>query len=160
MHRFRARRGLLVAAILAGTLTVPAARSETLCQGPDTFGRFLKPSDGQVYVQTQIGNQQTSGQGQAVYVSTTGTVEVVVEHQCVLSLTLTVVKQTPGVGPQIVYTRTWQPLDCGYGQKSDDVPVGLDGGDYDFELSGTSCNGKPIRPDGKGGFVGDPPLPL
>ncbi|HEX9713626.1 MAG TPA: hypothetical protein VGB52_13875 [Actinomycetota bacterium] len=47
---------------------------------------------------------------------------------------------------------------CIEGDVSVDVPVGLDGGQYDFVLTGMGCNGAGLAPNGQGTVVGDPPL--
>lgn len=100
---------------------------------------------------------QTLG-GQSLTLSTTGTIDVVIERECALQVDLTVTKTSPGA-PILIHTNSWSPLGCEKRTIKDAVPIGLDGGTYQFDVNGMSCTGRKLRSDGHGGAVVDPPLP-
>ena len=154
-------RRLLVIATLASTMVLPSvsqATPESCINGGDpTFAKFIRPSGGMVQAQTGPTGAltvQTGGVTPSIFLSTTGTIEVEIEQSCLLSLSLVVTKQG---NPTPIHTNSWN-LECTHSNVIDNVTIGLDGGEYTFQLSGTSCNGKGIRGDGHGGFVGDPPI--
>lgn len=142
----------LVATSIAAALVAPAA-SHATCQNP--YVKILQPNGGQVIVNGLA--VQTAG-GQSLTLSTTGTIDVVIEHECAIQADLTVTKTAPGA-PTVIHTSSWAPLGCDRGTIKDVVSIGLDGGTYQFDVGGVSCDGRKLRSDGHGGTVIDPPLP-
>ena len=153
-------RKLFPALFLLAALLVPGAGHATAnCSDGSlpTYARFVQPEDGMIQAQTGptgVLTLQTGGVTPSVFLSTTGQITVEIEQSCLLTLVLTVFKDGQ-TSP--VYTNSWQP-ECTQSNILDEVNIGLDGGSYNFQLSGTACNGKPLRTNGKGGVVGDPPI--
>lgn len=120
----------------------------------DPFAKILQPDGGQVIVN---GIVVQSGTGQQLSLSTTGTIDVVIEHDCAIMVDLKVTKTGPGA-PTVIHQNSWSPLPCDHGQLTDTVSIGLDGGTYQFDLTGMACTGRKFRSDGHGGTILDPPL--
>jgi hypothetical protein len=145
---------LISAAALLAALAAPVSGSAANpCDDP--YVKLLQPSGGQVVVNGVV--VQTAG-GQSLTLSSTGTIDVVIEHACANLVTLTVTKQSP-LGDTVIHTNSWDGLHCDIGKLTDTVTIGLDGGQYRFDLGGNSCIGRKFRSDGHGGTVLDPPLP-
>ena len=123
-----------------------------------TFGRLVQPQGGTAQVTTGptgtivVPTNAPIGTP-AIVLSTTGSIQVQMEYACLQTISLIVTKDGSGT----VYSNAWE-VDCVHDTKTVDVPIGLDGGNYTFQLEGTTCNGGPIVRDGQGGVVGDPPL--
>lgn len=155
-------RRILASAVLLSAIAVPTGAhadppSSCFDRTHPTFAKFITPSGGSAQVNTTPTGAitvQTGGAVPAVFLSTTGSIQVQIDQACVMNLVLTVTKAgqtTP------VHTRVWD-LPCSHDTLTENVPIGLDGGDYKFELSGTTCTGQKGRTDQNGGFVGDPPI--
>lgn len=151
-----------ILAVIALAAFAPAQAEHT----PDcnlrgaTFAKWIQPEGGQASVTTQAGVVAYTVPGAptapSVSLSTTGNIEVKAEHACVKVLRVTVFKDG---NPTAIYDQASEK-GCGHAVHTAMVPIGLDGGSYQFQLSGFSCNGQPLKFDDRGGFVGDPPLPL
>ncbi|HEX9697633.1 MAG TPA: hypothetical protein VGB64_15125 [Actinomycetota bacterium] len=150
---------IAVAALGAGLL-VPSAASAVECGRGTTFAKFVQPEGGQLSANTHLGGIAYTAPAAAVpsvMLSTTGQIEVKIEHKCLQAMRLTVYKD--GVDAPI-HTNTWDPLSCEEAVTTDTVNIGLDGGTYKFVLDGLGCEGVPLTPTEHGGLVGDPPLGL
>lgn len=143
---------MLTVAALAAALAAPVA-GRADCSNP--YAKITQPSGGQVVVNGMV---VTSVGGQSLSLSTSGTIEVKIEHDCAYSLDLVVTKTGPG-SPTTIHSRHWEPLPCDFGTLSETVIIGLDGGTYRFDVSGVACGGRKLRSDGHGGTIIDPPLP-
>lgn len=170
----------LLAVMTLAVMLAPGAshgRFDDTCNREQIYGRLIQPDEGDVIVTTQAGVPiALDGMGQPIVISTTGQIQVVAAYGCLMNLTLTVTKTDPITGAQTPHsTHTWSdeelngpeadpgaPSLCGRDlQVSTNVDIGLDAGEFDFQLTGESClPGIAIRDDGHGGFVADPPLPL
>lgn len=152
------RRVFLVSAFVASLFVAGPSSAATCADGSlPTLARFVQPQDGMIQAQTGPTGTltvQTGGVIPAIFISTTGSIQVEIEQSCLLTLDLVVYKNG---NPNPIHTNSWT-LSCNQSRVFDTVNIGLDGGNYTFQLSGTACNGKPTRGDGKGGFVGDPPI--
>lgn len=144
---------VLVAASITAALVAPAASQAQGCQDPSI--KILQPNGGQVIVN---GLAVQAAGGQSLTLSTTGTIDVIIEHDCAFQVDLKVTKTAPG-SPTVIHTNSWSPLACDKGTLKDVVMIGLDGGNYQFDVNGVSCEGRKLRSDGHGGTVIDPPLP-
>ncbi len=151
------RAGNLARIIAAATIVMAvaapvASNAETNCENP--YAKITQPDGGQLIVNGLV---VQTGTGQQLTLSTTGTVDVVIEHECAQFLQLTVTKTGPGA-PTAIHNNSWGPLDCGKGTITNVVKIGLDGGTYQFDVNGVSCAGRKLRSDGHGGTIIDPPL--
>lgn len=145
---------LITAAAMLAALAVPTAGSAAnACDDP--YVKLLQPQGGQVVVN---GISIQSGTGQSVTLSSTGYMDVLIQHSCALEVELTVTKTSPGA-PTVIHQNSWTGLSCEVGELSDSVNIGLDGGTYQFDLGGKPCTGRKFRSDGHGGTVLDPPVP-
>lgn len=156
---------LLVLAVVAAAVAVPVAGSAdpvtdpSMCfnRGHATFAKFIRPQGGMLQAQTTPTGTltlQSGGPVPAVFLSTTGVIDVEVEHACMRSLSLRVFKNG---NPAPVYSSDWIS-ECQHTTRVEQVAIGLDGGSYEFQVTGAACNGAPVRGDGQGGVVGDPPI--
>lgn len=146
---------MAAAAVLVVAVVAPVAgrAASDPCQNP--YVKMLQPSGGQLIVN---GTTVSTPGGQSLTLSTTGTIQVKLEHGCAFEVDLKVTKTGPGA-PSVIHTNHWGPLGCDVGTKTDTVAIGLDGGTYQFDVSGMACTGRKLRSDGHGGTVVDPPLP-
>lgn len=142
--------------IMAALSTMaPIAGQAAGCAAP--VGRITSPQGGQVIVNGQIVQTPL---GQSLTLSTSGFIQVTIEHDCVAFFDLTVRRTTPGADPQVIHTAHLSGFGCEAGTLTEQVEIGLNGGSYEFSLTGQTCDGKKLRGDGHGGTVVDPPLPL
>lgn len=170
------KRFIVMGAIAAvAAVIVPAsARIDDTCSREDVYATFVQPAQGQLIVTPLPGNSVsvTGPAGEPIFVSGTGEIEVIIDYGCMMNLTLTVTKTDPVPGGD-PYVTTWGDEDLNGpivpgtrpecerdGQLSESVPIGLNGGQYSFELTGESCNPAVQVRQTQGGLVGDPPLPL
>lgn len=162
MHRNRigGLARLAAAAVLTAGLaatTAPGRAEVGDCNDRETtFAKLLQPQGGTATVNAGPAgthNLAIGGPVPSVTLSFTGTIDVVIEHSCLLQMSLDVTKDGGG----LVHHKEWN-LACEHETKTEPVNIGLDGGTYTFQLSGTSCSGRPMRGDGGGGVVADPPL--
>lgn len=145
---------LISAATMLAALAVPVTGGAAdPCDEP--YVKLLQPAGGQVVAN---GIVVQSGTGQSLSLSSTGTIDVVIEHSCAVVVDLTVTKKSP-TGDTVIHTKNWAGLPCGVAKLSDTVTIGLDGGQYQFDLGGNPCTGRKFRSDGQGGTILDPPLP-
>lgn len=148
---------LITAAALLAAIAVPATGTAsehgTGCQNP--YAKMLQPDGGQLIVNGLV---VQTGTGAQLTLSTTGTIDVVIEHDCAIQVDLTVTKTGPGA-PTVIHQKSWAPLDCHKSTITEKVAIGLDGGTYQFDLNGVACTGRKLRSDGHGGTIVDPPLP-
>lgn len=154
-------RRLVLVALLSSTMVVPgtgrASVQGCLDGSEPTFARFIRPEGGQIQVNsgpTGVLTVTTGGPTPSVFISTTGEIVVEIQYGCLNAMDLSVYKAG---NPTPIYTNGWD-YECGSGTQTDFVAIGLDGGNYSFQLSGLTCADKPLRGDGKGGYVADPPL--
>lgn len=157
------KRMLSFAAIAAFAMAMPTGASAEPTYDPECgrggkaiHAEFIQPENGQLVVETANGTATFGGPdllGAGVMVSTTGSITVEIDHGCVSSLVLTVYK-----GDVVIHENGWDTNDCGETTSTDSVEIGLDGGEYTFELSGEGCNFAPLVPASEGHYVGDPPL--
>ncbi|HVL91458.1 MAG TPA: hypothetical protein VM841_14615 [Actinomycetota bacterium] len=150
-----------VAALGTGLLVPSSSVAQGQCQRGETAAKFTQPEGGQLSANTHLGGIAYTLPGSttplAVMLSTTGEVEVEIQHRCVQALRLIVYKD----GEQApIHTNAWANLSCDEGVINDIVEIGLDGGSYRFELEGVGCDGSKLRSDGQGGLIVDPPLGL
>ncbi len=122
---------------------------------------FLSPDDGQVNVNTQAGNtsQDTGSSVQGFFVSTTGFIEVEIEHHCLHFLFLEVFKVEADGTLTSFHDNTFRPGCSDEGIVTDEVPIGLDAGEYQFTLYWRDCENAEGG-DGRRPVGVDPPLPL
>ena len=145
---------ILSAVVIAATLMAPGLSKATdPCEDP--HATILQPANGQLVVDNTTLLSGTPLDSASF--STTGTINVVVEQSCALYLRLVVTKETP-TGAVVIHDNTWD-TDCGLGEHTETVAIGLDGGRYHFDVTGMSCLGRKFRSDGHGGTILDPPLP-
>lgn len=157
-------RTALVFALSVAALSTGSVQADTVnCfDRQSIYAKLLQPSGGQVSATTQAGVVTYSlpitidPTPPTVFVSSTGEIEVKIEHQCLRTLRLTVHKDG---NPVAIYDQTWEKP-CDHAIHTVMVPIGLDAGTFQFQASGVSCSGLPVTPDGRGGVVGDPPLPI
>ncbi|MEO7818179.1 MAG: hypothetical protein ABIS18_03415 [Actinomycetota bacterium] len=152
---------MLIVTLLGSLLVVPGSGQASIqgCtdQSEPTFANFIRPDGGKIQVQsgpTGVLTITTAGVLPSVFISTTGQIEVEIQYGCLNAMNLEVYKEgnsTP------IYTNNWTYA-CGAGTQLDSVNIGLDGGSYSFQLTGLTCSNKPLRGDGHGGYVADPPL--
>lgn len=121
---------------------------------------FLSPDDGQVTVNTQLGNVNpgTGAPVPGIFVSTTGFIDVEIEYHCLHFLHLEVFKVEAVGEPSLIHNEFFDTT-CGEGIVTAEVEIGLDAGEYEFTLYWRDCEdvegGDGRRPVGV-----DPPLPL
>lgn len=117
---------------------------------------FTQPKDGALIVQSESATISFGGPtgivGAGAMVSTTGKITVKVAHGCVAHMTIKVFK-----GADQIHSNDFETT-CDEQTTTDSVNIGLDGGEYKFEISGLGCNHKPLVPSSAGHYVGDPPL--
>lgn len=154
MHAARVGRLIAMATIIMAIAAPGSSNAEETCANP--YVKILQPSGGQVIVNGPIASVPG---GQSFTLSTTGTIDVVIEHGCAVEVDLVVTKTAPGA-PAVVHQNHWAPLDCATGKLTDVVTIGLDGGSYQFDVNGMACTGRKLRSDGHGGTIVDPPLPV
>lgn len=158
----RTIRAAVLMALVAGALASSQAHAAPNCFDRQAiFAKLIQPDGGQVSVTSQAGVTTVTLPAAPlpvtpVMLSTTGEIEVKIDHQCMKTLRLTVTKDG---NPTPVFDQTWE-TGCDRATHTVMVPIGLDGGTYQFQTNGTSCSGLPVRTDGRGGVVGDPPLPI
>lgn len=166
MFRLHTRRvvGALAALTLAATLVTTAVPTAQASDAPDctqrntNWAKLLQPQSGQATVNAGPAgtyNLSTGGPVPSVTLSFTGTMDVVIEHSCLKTMSLDVYKDG---NPVAIHHKDWTELSCEHAQKTEPVTIGLDGGTYKFWLNGTSCNGLGFKHTPEGGIVGDPPL--
>lgn len=152
------RRVLATAVVMGacalGTATVGAPAQAADCTG-QPYAQITQPDDGQLVVN---GGPIPIPVGQSLTISTTGSVDVVIDVSCVEVLDLVVTKTAPG-DPTVIHESSRVLETCDEHTVTEPVEIGLDGGQYRFDVSGISCQGRKLRTDGHGGTVVDPPLP-
>ena len=159
LARTAARLAAVAALATSLASTAPHASAEHAADCADrskTFAKLLQPSGGTATVNAGPAGSYTLAAGSpvpSITVSFTGQMDVVIEHACLQHLTLDVTKDGGG----LVHHNEWT-LSCEHATKTDSVNIGLDGGTYTFRLGGVSCDGRPLRSDGQGGVVADPPI--
>lgn len=154
-------RRLILAATVAA-LAVPLVGHTALvdpnCGREKTNARFVQPENGKLVIEGPAGAIDVpTGVPVApgVVLSTNGTITVKIQQVCVESYFLRVTKNGTQIHGETVST------DCSEQTVSRTVTIGLDGGEYRFELlEGWGCNFVKMRESSEGHYVGDPPLPL
>jgi len=89
-------------------VAVPIAGHADTDPCADPFAKITQPDGGQLIVNGLV---VQSGTGQSLTLSTTGTIDVVIQHSCALEVKLTVTKTSPGA-PTVIHQNQWSPLDC------------------------------------------------
>lgn len=160
-------RRLILAASLAALAAPVAGHAATdfdpECGRPPAgkpiHAEFTQPEDGKLVIEhpagtVSLGTGDPAGIGTGVVLSTNGTITVQIAHGCVDYMRLTVKK-----GGAVIHAEDIDTT-CEETTTSRTVNIGLDGGEYTFQLEGLGCNAKPLIPTSDGHYVGDPPLPL
>lgn len=153
------RRTLALALFTALALPGAGAFAEShpaVCTRGEDAATITNPQGGKLSVQHQAGaiTLGTSAPTQGAVVSTTGTIKVEVKHSCMDKLRLIVKKDGAVIHDQVSDVECDKDL-----VMTQTVNIGMNGGEYTFELQGVTCDGRGIKGDGNGHYVVDPPLP-
>lgn len=164
MFRSTARRVATAAALtlMASTLAAGVQAAESTdppdCnQRGQVFAKLLQPKSGQATVNAGPAGTHTLSVGDPVpslTLSFTGTMDVVIEHSCLRTMSLDVYKDG---NPVAIHHADFTP-ECTHDTTTEPVTIGLDAGEYRFALDGTSCSGIGFKHTPEGGLVGDPPI--
>lgn len=161
----RSAPATFILALALLTITVPLVPSTSANHpaGTTCEAWFISPQNGQVTAQTQVlsTSVDTGSALQGVMVSTTGQIDVEIGHICLRFLSFQVREVAPDGSETLIHQNKWD-IPCGDAveqTETDTVEIGLDAGEYVFELSWTDCH-RETGGEGEHGWVTDPPLPL
>lgn len=153
------RRTLAIALLAALALPLAGAQADdgnAHCERGADAATFTNPEGGKLTVKHQAGTITlgTGAADQGVLVSTTGTIDVQVKHSCMKILHLVVKNGSSTIHDSMNEVACDDDLTF-----TQSVDVGVDGGEFTFSLDGSlTCDGRPIKGDGHGHYVADPPL--
>jgi hypothetical protein len=161
------KRTIMFAAIAALALPLAGAQAEHdhgcgrqgAGDGREVKAEITSPTGGQLAIYHPSGSISITAGGvadQGVVASGTGFIDVTVLHSCLDDLRLTVLDDE---GNTIHDNTTDVECDDDL-EHTESVEIGLDAGEFRFSLDGSiGCNHAPVKHDGNGHYVADPPIP-